>query len=642
MKDLYTLHVMPLIPGSEKELARDAEYLLKHKICTHIACCMTLVPETVPPADKAGTYSVIYKKFLSHFKGDKKHVGILIQASIGHGWKPNAPCNFQKILHGFNGEQYRMCPLGSDFLAYLDQQMDTLMSLKPGFFMVDDDFRMLTGHTGCFCPLHLAEFERRTGEKHTAESLRDKVASDEATARKYDEMILDSLLGAAKVIRGAIDRHDPDMECSFCICSGDVRHAGPVAKVLAGNGKAERIIRINNARYLTAEMRSFPRRMYDGALQIAALDDDIRILAETDTCPQTRWSTCATLMHSHYTGSILEGCRGAKHWITQMNTWNPEGGKEYRKILKKYNGFYQTLANVLDDAVPSCVIVAPLYQKPGFNNPVTANRETGVTYSWQQPMSVMGLPSNYSKYRKGLPAFFAEEDLALFTDEELTKFAENGIIVDGAAACVLTQRGLAHLIGVEARKWEKETISGEFYGKKLLKAGNFYYELTPLAGVKVEEKGQLFHRKSGTDFDPAVVGTALYFTEPAHGGRCAVFSVSMDLNGFNVFSLRDLIRKEQLVETLEYVTGGRISYVAGDNEVYMKEFTHKDGSRIMAFFNLAFDPMASLPLRLADVPEKIEALQPNGTWKEVAYKGGSVKEKLPPGYPMILRVTGIR
>ena len=184
MTPLYTLHVMPLLPGREAELARDAEQLLKDGVCTHVACKMTLVPEGVPAMDKAAVLGADYLAFLREFNGPRDRVGILLQATIGHGWTPDEPCDFRKIVRADGVEEYRMCPLDKNFLVYLEQQVSALAALKPAFFMVDDDFRMLTGHTGCMCPLHLAEYERRTGERHTAETLAEAVRNDPAARRR--------------------------------------------------------------------------------------------------------------------------------------------------------------------------------------------------------------------------------------------------------------------------------------------------------------------------------------------------------------------------------------------------------------------------------------------------------------------------
>lgn len=91
--------------------------------------------------------------------------------------------------------------------------------------MVDDDFRLLTGRDGCFCPLHLARFNREQGMAYDRETLAAALGKDAALAAKYDALLKQSLIELAGVIRRAVDETDPEMPCSFCACSRDMRHA---------------------------------------------------------------------------------------------------------------------------------------------------------------------------------------------------------------------------------------------------------------------------------------------------------------------------------------------------------------------------------------------------------------------------------
>lgn len=99
--------------------------------------------------------------------------------------------------------------------------------------MVDDDFRLLTGRDGCFCPLHLARFNREQGTAYDRETLAAALGKDAALAAKYDALLKQSLIELAGVIRRAVDETDPEMPCSFCACSRDMRHAPEIARILA-------------------------------------------------------------------------------------------------------------------------------------------------------------------------------------------------------------------------------------------------------------------------------------------------------------------------------------------------------------------------------------------------------------------------
>ena len=198
---LKALHVMPLLPGNERELAADAETLLASGVCTDIACMMTLVPEGDPPEDKARVLGERFAAFRRIFKGDASRLGILAQATIGHGWAPDEPANYQKIIRPDGTSAYQMCPLDTAFQDYIRNAFLHLAALEPAFFMIDDDFRLLSGRNGCYCPLHLTEIGRRLGRVLTRADLLDVLRKDPTAAHEYDALLLDSLMRLAGVIR---------------------------------------------------------------------------------------------------------------------------------------------------------------------------------------------------------------------------------------------------------------------------------------------------------------------------------------------------------------------------------------------------------------------------------------------------------
>lgn len=636
MNDLYSLHVMPLLPGHEAELAADAEMLIRENICSKIACMMTLVPEGNPPDDKAAVLGQRFDAFRKAFHGDPSKVGILIQASIGHGWTPDEPCGFRRIMCADGSEPYQMCPFGDEFLAYLDRQVSTLAALKPGFFMVDDDFRLITIRNGCWCPLHIGALNRRTGGNYTRESLFEALRDNPALADDFDAVQLESLIGAAKVIRAAIDRHAPGIECSFCTCSHDAHHANAIQDVLAGS-TGKKLIRINNGRYLCDGMRGFPRRMYDAAVQIAALDPGTTVLAETDTCPQNRWSTAATLLHAHFCGSILEGCGGAKHWITRTALWEPREGTAYRRILKENSGFYTELFRTLQNAAPAPFAAAVL---PGRrrNSNFLEYKAVGAARPWSSVTSLMGIPSMFVK-DPSIPSMLSGEEAAFLTESQLENIARRGLVLNGEAAAELTRRGLSRFSGVEAVPWDGPRVSCEFTdGGELIGASSSYARITPLGQARAY--GKLVHRRSGTDTAYTELGPSVFYTENCFGARVAVFAASYSTaEAFGAFSFLNLQRKQEIVDALEYVTGGRIAYVTGDSEIYVKQYSLPGGQTLFAFISLTFDPLDSIPLKLPRVPVSAEYLTPDGKWAAVPIGESGIALPLPAGGVAAIRVS---
>ncbi len=635
---LKSLHVMPLLRGHENELAADAERLLETRVCTDIACIMTLVPEGDPPEDKARILGERFTAFRQVFKGDPSRLGILAQATIGHGWTPDEPANFQKIIRPDGTPAYQMCPLDPAFQDYIRDAFLHLASLRPAFFMVDDDFRLLLGRNGCYCPLHLAEFGRRLGRTFTQGELLDLLRTDPATAREYDDLLLDSLMRLAGMIRDAIDETDPAIPGSFCTCQGDIRHAGPLAKRLAGAGHAS-LVRINNARYLCPEMRSFPIRMYHGAAQIAGLDPDTTILAETDTCPHNRYSSGARLMHAHYTGSILEGCHGAKHWLTRIHVYQPASGAAYRAILTQYRGFYETVFQAVQGSAPCGYAAAVLPSVPVFNPAPDRVGTCGYGKTWGALFGVLGLPCNYARM-PDLPALLTGEDVDLFPDDDLLRLLRNGLLLEGAAAEKLFQRGFGTDLGVIAEPWTGPAVSGERWGETVLAPAVRYSRLTPSA-PQTRTHSVLLHRKSGVSESFTEVGPAVTLFENASGARSAVFAASFgsqyELSSFGFY---DENRKRELVELLGWLCGQAVAfYYPGDAEVYLKLRRFADGRYLLALFNLGHDPLDVIPLASPYAITTAETIEPGGGWKRIPYANGALQTPLLPAEPKVFRIA---
>lgn len=637
---LTALHVMPLLPGREDDLAADAAHLLNSGVCTQVACMMTLVPEGDPPADKARILGERFVAFRRALGGDAGRVGILAQATIGHGWVPDEPAPYQKIIHPDGSAAYQMCPLDPAFQAHMRDAFQLLAALQPAFFMIDDDFRLLTGRNGCYCPLHLQETGRRLGRDLNRAALLAALRTDPAAAQAYDGVLLDSLMRLASVIRDAIDAVDPAIPGSFCACYGDIRHANPLAHRLAGAGQAP-VIRINNARYLTGEMRSFPTRMYHGAAQIAGLDPGSVILAETDPCPHNRYSTGAYLMHAHYTGSLLEGCHGAKHWLTRTHAHQPASGAAYRALLTAHHGFYEALFQAVQDSQPAGYIAAALPAAPWFNPPPDHGDRCGSARTWAPLLGVLGLPCNYARSPR-LPTMVTGADVELFTDDGLRELQRYGLLLDGSAAEALCQRGFDVAIGVRAEAWTGPAVSAEQWGKVLLGRDARYSRLTPL-GPRTRIHSTLLHRPSGVSDQFTEMGPAATLYESPDGVRVAVLAASCGTHNSLTepgLSFFDEDRKRQLVELLAFVGGAPVPfYYPGDAEVYVKLRRFSDGRYLLALFNLGHDPLEVIPLAAAPTVARAEILSRDGIWQPTAFVDGCLQTPLLPAAPSVFRLT---
>ena len=129
------LTISTLLGEREEEIAKDIRFLGKETIVDAVAFSCTLVPEGDPVVDKAALLAPRFRKMHELLKGSGVKEGILFQATMGHGWKPNSPAKGQKVILPDGNEKYKFCPLDKTFLDYIAGQA----SLGQPYFLPDPD-----------------------------------------------------------------------------------------------------------------------------------------------------------------------------------------------------------------------------------------------------------------------------------------------------------------------------------------------------------------------------------------------------------------------------------------------------------------------------------------------------------------------
>jgi len=199
------LSVMPLRPGYEEELIRDVIDLGETTCIDGILYSWTLHPVGNPALDLAADYASRYRVVAPKVReGSKVKQGILLQSTMGHGGFPTEPTKWQLTVRPDGESIYRMCPLDERFRDYIAKACHTVSELKPDFYMVDDDARIQFDRQipGCYCPLHLAEFSKRTGRNWTREELVKEISKGKGeTFDAWLELGRETMVGFYGLIR---------------------------------------------------------------------------------------------------------------------------------------------------------------------------------------------------------------------------------------------------------------------------------------------------------------------------------------------------------------------------------------------------------------------------------------------------------
>lgn len=642
--NLYSYSIMPLDTEHLEEICQDIKYQYEEGIASCALFSMTLVPEGNPPADKVGLLCRKYAKFRDRLREMGLGCGVLVQASVGHGWVLGDMFPYSTHVNFTDGVATRVvCPCDSGFKDYIRNVMTTIASYAPDHIMVDDDFRTIWYKgEGCACPTHMARFNRRAGTSLTREELWEIVHTPTAEAKRLTDIFIEvqkeSLTETALVMREGVDQVDPRLPMSYCCCGNNAEFAAEIASILAGEGNPV-VVRINNGNYTPAGSRFFSRVFHRAATQIAKLRGKVDVLlAETDTCPQNRYSTGAMSLHTHFTGTILEGAKGAKHWITRLLTYEPESGRAYRRVLSRYCGFYNRLAE-LEPTLKwrGCRIYTPA--TPDFTYGRVKEEWDGWSYC---VLERLGLPLYFGAECGGAVCLEGDVDTRL-SDGEITKLLSGTVLLASDTAENLIRRGFGRHLGVDVRAWTgkipvREIISeSNAHTKVQMKAK----ELIPLSEETAVDSW-VCNTLDGESYERLFPGVTVYRNDL--GGTVITFCGTpvAEFNIVEAFAFLTYSRKEQLIRLLKD-TGALPAYYPGDEEVYLKAADTADGRLLVAVFNIGSDPIEALSLVCDSDATAITRLTAEGEEAPVLFRreGDKFVLDIPcrPLEPVVLFVT---
>lgn len=624
MKHLYS--IMPLLEGYEDEIAADIVRQYTDGVATEALFSMALTPEGDPVIDKAALFSKTYLRYQRKLAERGYACGILVQATIGHGYPLTTPIPFTPVVGLTDGQKkYTACPYDEAFRSYIRRAMQTLAKTNPTTIMVDDDFRLVgRAYLGCACPLHMKEVSRRLGREITREELLALAEQNTPEGRHvmqvfYDTQV-DSLIGAAHAMREGIDAVNPALQGAFCVCSDLCEGGREIASVLAGKGNPV-IVRVNNGKYCAPGARDITVAVARAATQMHLMAGADVFLAETDTCPQNRYSTAASSLHTHFTASILEGAAGCKHWITRMRAYEPKSGEAYRRKLSHNAGFYRTLSKLVPTVRWTGARI-PLADKPWIPTPPLskfrqASEETAFASC---VLERMGLPMYYSA-RDGGAVFLDSRRDEMFSDEQIRGMLGGTLFLAAESAAALQARGFGDYLGVRVRERTAQDIpvKGEriFATKQTCNAPRGLMVLTP-TDTRTLTHSEIYTLRAGKDYVALYPGLTEY--KNALGGTVFVFAGTprAAFTYVEAFSFLNESRKQQLIHCL-HASGHLPVYYPDDAEIYMK-VGETDGGLLCAVFNIGLDVLEALPLVCDRPVTQIRRLTADGTFAPCSFK----------------------
>lgn len=618
------INITGLYTGKIGYMADEAGRIKKETGLDEVALSLTLHPEGFPAIRKPEFFTEVFRQYKQALEGSGVKTGILLQSLIGHGW-PGAPVSPEKWQHSVNIHGHttlRMCPLDPGFREYVRRTVTMLAKEKPYSFLVDDDVRLINGQgLECFCPHHLARFNALSEREYTADELREIVKNakpGDSLLERFEKVRRESLFEFADLIRAAIDAVDPSIRCGYCTPGWENLISGEMAKRLAG--KTKPFLRVNNAMYLEGDAKFFASQMNYTQMLRKYNPDIPELLDESDTFPQHRYSKSALSMHAHITGAILNGLNGAKLWLTNLSWPDPATERNYDRILGKYRNFYQELERTMRTVRLQGPIV-PLVSGENVWHPLNPNGLFFET-NWNAcTLGHFGIPARWEPLSvSGLRTLSGADSIAFFTDGELKQLLSGPLLLDGTAAKAMAERGFAEELGVtpESKEYRFSFEEDRQTGERMSFMNDFICPYLSVNSEKTEVLTDLKKAAFRGSPDTAVIAPGVTYFENGLGGKIAVYAVHLKMSSINYQSPG---RRRLLLKVLDKLNGEPLPYVVMElQNIYTLHGIAEDGSDLLPVFNLNFDPLETIPIRVRKNIAEVRELSPEGTWETLEWK----------------------
>ena len=624
MSEYKFFNVVPYYPGHEEETAGDLIELYQRTGINRILYSLSFHPEGKNAMEKAERLVASFRKLRDALaKEPAIKCGVLIQSILGHVIAQRVEMENWTYVITHNGKQEgsgtRFCSFDPGFSNYIRKVGAMVAAEKPFFILGDDDIRSWSAGVECFCELHTAEYNRRHGTDFTPDEYRVAVCESDVNSeiyRNFDKLREDTVNRVASLLREGIDSVDPSIPGGSCMPGGEYFFNQDTARCLGAREQSETVMRICNANYVENSPRDFAANAFKSQAYRKYHRGVHTVLDESDTFPHSLFSKSAISFHAKECSAIFNGLNGAKLWFVNCRRPGVVISRKYTDILAKYRNFYPALSAAVADST-ACGVRIPIHTGKDNWHAIT-NRLPNITpaNSWSEYLGIFGIPfsAEIDYDLGGVYAIRGREFVDRKKDEELLTLLKGKLLVDGAAAMALTERGFAKYLGVEAKK-----PSFPFTSEAYVDGNDPIYcrtwkdapELIPLT-----DKLQVLTHMKYSPFmgcpEPRIIcpGSVLFNNELG-GTVCTTVFCTTD-----EFTPRGGVpRKEWLFYLLDKIDAEAVKGSSlAEQPVMSLTRQMNDGGKLVMLCNLGFDALDDIELKFPGA-SKVEILSADGKWE---------------------------
>jgi hypothetical protein len=525
------------------------------------------------------------------------------------------------------------CPLDEKFREVFAQKIAAVADIaKPFIIKIEDDYNV-SNHGpvrfGCFCPLHLKEFAKRTGKEYSREELVKIFSSVTPESvqlrRQWGELSRDTLADFARSVREKIDEVSPETRVSLCQSGmsgfdGDFTEA--VASAFAG--KTKPLVRVYGCSYSSDAAGEIPAALFNVLYSKQNLPEHFELIHESDPFPHNRFFISAAKLKSQMAAAFSYGMNDS-FILAEQFLDDPLEESGYNKMVKAESKRFSTLRNEVRDCHPiGCEICHSQWSHIVIPYTMTSYRPSGGLNPWIGILGKLGIP--YS-VKPGNVKMLAGHYASFLSDDEVRDLLSKGVMMDGEAACILSQRGFGDLIGAEVTPgqevkfcFEKIEEDAGFEGIKgrlmynlifigAVGGGSGFYQIAPHPQAK---KLTSFADSAGNAVMPGMIRF-----ENSLGGRVVITAYKLQdhQSSSSVFNYR---KKEIVRQSIEWLGQETLPiYVKNLPNIFcIFNRSQTENKAIATLINLCSDSASEVELLVSDEwnGSRVDILNEKGEW----------------------------
>ena len=525
------------------------------------------------------------KENTEFFKSRGYEVGAWIWTFMFAG---NTP--FQ-CMTGIDGAEFRSyaCPRDPDFLEFSAEYIKDIAKCGVDMIMFDDDFRYgyLGSSPACLCKYHIKAINEEAGGEYGREEIRKHILTGGKNKIRdaYIKANGDALKAFSENVRAAVDEIDPDIRVGLCTCMTgwdlDGVDAAQVARILAG--KTKPFVRLIGAPYW-AVLENWGHKLQD-VIDMERMEgawtkaDDIEVMAEGDPFPRPRMNCPASYLEGFDTAIRASGCTDGilKYGVDYYSKPDTEQG--YAKAHEKNRAVYEWIDRNFKGKTDGVRVYAAMKKLADTVSPTKVNENFNperLSFPIaSRTLSFCSIPVTYEG--AGVCGACFDENARALPESAL----DNGLIMDIAAAEILTERGFD--VGVRS-VGEPLTVESEYFtdGERIRVRGARTYD------IALDEKAEILsYALSG---DKRIPLSAYY--ENGKGQRFLLLNFNTEKSAFADIS-RHYKRSRQYADAIERISGKKPpAYVYGAPSLYiMCRREEESGALAVGFWNFFADPV---------------------------------------------------